>query len=44
VMVSPSVSANTDNKPAVGEKVALIAMVRILSGVDWAQRALALSC
>src|SRR5262249_41977679 len=41
-MVSSKLSPNTDNKPAVGRKLALIAMVVVLSKI-WPQRRCALA-
>src|SRR5215468_4154392 len=41
-MVSSRLSPNTDNKPAVGRKLALIAMVVVLSKI-WPQRRCALA-
>src|SRR5215471_16695487 len=41
-MVSSRLSPNTDSKPAVGEKLALIAMVVVLSKI-WPQRRCALA-
>jgi hypothetical protein len=40
--VSSALSSNTDNKPGVGENVALIAMVLVLSKV-WPRRRCALA-